>query len=231
MSAASPADPLLAGSFIRVSAAAADSTAPADQRRLCQQAAERNGEHIPPHFEFQEPAARKGRQRSGLDAALKLLHTRQIKTLYVGSRLDRLSRRDMREVGLVLDDLERVGGRIVFVADELDTSKPDVRPIIATLAEQAHAEHAARGPRMTAEEMRAWVAESRAKQGLPPTIRDPDTIAKVAAMVADALVASCSPAAQGAERTAQDLEADHQRDSHQAERVPDRQAPRKIERT
>ena len=46
----------------------------------------------------------------------------------------------MGHVGLILDELEKVGGRIVFVADGLDTSKPGVWPIIAILAEQARAE-------------------------------------------------------------------------------------------
>ncbi|SRR6266498_485919 len=41
---------------------------------------------------------------------------------------------------------------------------------------------------MTPEEARAAVARSRAKQGLPPTIPDPETLDKVAAMVADALL-------------------------------------------
>src|SRR6266545_4973635 len=82
-----------------------------NQRRLCHQAAERNGEHIPQEFEFQEldVSARKDRPRPGLDAALHVLLTGKIKTLYV-AKLDRLSRRGMGHVGLILDDLERAGG-------------------------------------------------------------------------------------------------------------------------
>jgi DNA invertase Pin-like site-specific DNA recombinase len=118
-----------------------DPFSPDNQRRLCHQAAERNGEHIPPEYELMEldVSARKDRTRRGLDAALKLLLTGKIKTLYVAT-LDRLSRRGMGHVGLILDELEKVGGRIVFVADGLDTSKPGVRPIVAILAEQARAE-------------------------------------------------------------------------------------------
>jgi hypothetical protein len=41
---------------------------------------------------------------------------------------------------------------------------------------------------MTPAEVRAWVAETRASQGLPPTITDPTTLAKLAAMVADTMV-------------------------------------------
>jgi DNA invertase Pin-like site-specific DNA recombinase len=132
-----------AGALVRLSAMppAYDPFSPDNQRRLCHEAAERNGEHIPPEYEFKELdiSGRKDRPRHDLDAALKLLLTGKIKTLYV-AKLDRLTRRGMGHVGLILDELEKVGGRIVFVADGLDTSKPGVRPIIAILAEQARAE-------------------------------------------------------------------------------------------
>ena len=132
-----------AGALLRVSAMppAHDPFSPDNQRRLCHDAAARNDEHIPPEFEVQEldVSGRKDRPRRGLDDALSLLLTRKIKTLYV-AKLDRLTRRGMGHVGLILDELEKVGGRIVFVADGLDTSKPGVRPIIAILAEQARAE-------------------------------------------------------------------------------------------
>jgi len=41
---------------------------------------------------------------------------------------------------------------------------------------------------MTREELRAWVAETRVRQGLAPTISDPAVLAKLAGMVADVLV-------------------------------------------
>jgi site-specific DNA recombinase len=132
-----------AGALLRLSAMppAYDPFSPDNQRRLCHQAATRNGEHVPPEFEFQEldVSGRKDRPRPGLDAALNALLTGRIKTLYV-AKLDRLSRRGMGHVGLILDELEKVGGRIVFVADGLNTSQPGVRQIIAILAEQARAE-------------------------------------------------------------------------------------------
>src|SRR5215218_8927621 len=132
-----------AGALLRLSAIppAHDPFSPDNQHRLCHDAAERNGEHIPPEFDFQEldVSGRRDRPRRDLDDALKLLLTRRIRTLYV-AKLDRLTRRGMGHVGLILDELEKVGGRIVFVADGLDTSKPGVRPIIAILAEQARAE-------------------------------------------------------------------------------------------
>ncbi len=41
---------------------------------------------------------------------------------------------------------------------------------------------------MSREELRAWVAETRARQGLPPRITDPTTVARLAALVADTMV-------------------------------------------
>ena len=132
-----------AGALLRLSALppAHDPFSPDNRRRLCHDAAEHNNEQIPPEFEFQEldVSGRKDRPRRGLDDALSLLLTRKVRTLYV-AKLDRLTRRGMGHVGLILDELEKVGGRIVFVADGLDTSRPGVRPIIAILAEQARAE-------------------------------------------------------------------------------------------
>jgi site-specific DNA recombinase len=84
---------------------------------------------------------------------------RDIRTLYV-ARLDRLTRRGMAYVGLILDELERVGGRIVFVAEGLDSSKPGARHIIAIQAEQVRAESDAIGWRIG-----EWHAHNR-RQGL-----------------------------------------------------------------
>ena len=43
---------------------------------------------------------------------------------------------------------------------------------------------------MISDEVRAWVAETRAKQGLPPTITDPATLAILAAAVAETMAAA-----------------------------------------
>jgi DNA invertase Pin-like site-specific DNA recombinase len=130
----SAASPIPAASYIRTSTA--NATEATGQRRLCQQTAEHNGEHIPPHFEIHQPAT--------FDEALQLVVTGQATTLYVGARLDRLGRRAASRLGLALDELDRVGGRIVFAADGLDTSRPEDRRAIAHLAEQARVEAPAR---------------------------------------------------------------------------------------
>jgi site-specific DNA recombinase len=131
-----------AGSYDRQSAlpVAYDPFSPENQRRLNREAAERNGEQIPPEFYFNDYlSGRKDVYRPGFEGAIRALLDGQIKTLYV-TKLDRLTRRGMAHIGTILDDLERVGGRIVFVAEGLDSSKPGARQIIAILAEQARAE-------------------------------------------------------------------------------------------
>jgi hypothetical protein len=47
------------------------------------------------------------------------------------------------------------------------------------------------------DEVRAWVAETRAKQGLPPTITDPTVLAELAAAVADTMVAAAPRGGDG----------------------------------
>jgi site-specific DNA recombinase len=73
------------------------------------------------------------------ERAIAALLNQEIEALII-PKLDRLSRRGMGQVGLLLDDLERVGGRIISVGDGLDSSQPGARQIIAFLAEQARTE-------------------------------------------------------------------------------------------
>jgi len=162
MSPASLASPSPAGSYRRLSVLTAehDPISPANQRRLNHQAAARNGECILPEFEFEDFAsAYKDTGRPGFDDAVKALLDGRIKTLYV-AKVDRLSRRGTGQVGLLLDRLEQVGGRIVFVGDNLDSSQPGARQVIAILSEQARAESDAIRWRM-----KQWHASNR-REGL-----------------------------------------------------------------
>lgn len=85
--------------------------------------------------------------RAGFDDAIAALTTGTVGTLIVW-KVDRLSRRGMGQVGTVLDDVEKVGGRIVFVQDGLDTSHTQARLVLALLSEVARSESANIGLRV-----------------------------------------------------------------------------------
>jgi len=85
--------------------------------------------------------------RDGFDAALAAIVTAEVATLVVW-KLDRLSRRGLGQVGQVLDQFERAGGRLVSVKDGLDTAQPQARMIIALLSEFARAESETMGVRI-----------------------------------------------------------------------------------
>jgi site-specific DNA recombinase len=106
-----------------------------------------------------EKSARKEVYRPQFEAALDALLTQRISTLIV-AKLDRLTRRGMGQLGLILDDLEKVGGRIVFVAEGIDSSQPSGRIILAVLSEVARAESDNIGWRVA-----LWHADNR-KRGL-----------------------------------------------------------------
>ncbi|MBR7828646.1 recombinase family protein [Actinospica sp. MGRD01-02] len=77
--------------------------------------------------------------RKGFDDALAAVTAGVVGTLIVW-KLDRLSRKGIGEIGRVLDDLSRVGARIVSVMDRKDTSDESDRIAIALLAELARQE-------------------------------------------------------------------------------------------
>lgn len=84
---------------------------------------------------------RAGVQRPDFDAAVKAVKGGEVGTLAVW-KLDRLSRRGAGQVGLVLDDVEAVGGRLFFLKDSLDSTVPGHRMVIVVVSEQARAESA-----------------------------------------------------------------------------------------
>ncbi|QYJ04233.1 recombinase family protein [Nocardioides panacisoli] len=83
---------------------------------------------------------RRGVKREGFDAALKAIVDGEAKTLAVW-KLDRLSRQGAGQVGVFLDDVERAGGRLVFLKDGLDTRTGNAaRMPIMVLSEIARSE-------------------------------------------------------------------------------------------
>ncbi|MGW7284896.1 recombinase family protein [Streptomyces sp. NPDC054847] len=86
-------------------------------------------------------------ERKGFDAALAAVTAGVVGTLIVW-KLDRLSRKGIGQVGKVLDDIEKAGGRLVSVVDGLDTSNESARTVVAMLAELARSESKTLGTRV-----------------------------------------------------------------------------------
>lgn len=98
--------------------------------------------------------------REDFDAAIRAVSSGEVDAL-AAWKLDRLSRRGAGQVGLVLDAVEEVGGRLVFLQDSLDTKVPGHRMVILMVSEQARTESANTSMRVSAK------IASDAAQGLP----------------------------------------------------------------
>jgi DNA invertase Pin-like site-specific DNA recombinase len=113
---------------------------PGNQDRLNKESAVLHGLQIKPGYEFWDTeSASKHRQRKDLDRAVAAIMNREVEALIV-PKLDRLSREGMGRIGLLLDDFEQVGARVIFADDGLDSSQEGARAIIAFKAEQARTE-------------------------------------------------------------------------------------------
>jgi len=116
-----------------------DPSSPDSQRRINGECAARMAVKLVSEFCDLDRPARKDTRRPQYEEAVQWLMERRAEYLIV-PKLDRLSRRGMGHVGLLLDDLEEVGGKIVFAAEGLNTTQPGARQVIGFLAEQARAE-------------------------------------------------------------------------------------------
>jgi site-specific DNA recombinase len=152
-----------AGGYVRLSALpqAYDPFSPDNQRRMIGEAAAREGADLVKEYVDLDLSGRKDIHRPGFEEGIEDLVQQRIEVLFAAT-VDRFSRRGMGQVGSVLDELERVDGRIVFVKENLDSSKPNSRLVIALLAEQARAEADAISWRLTqwhehARRMGLWV--------------------------------------------------------------------------
>jgi site-specific DNA recombinase len=141
--AGGPAHPAagLGGDYIRLSDVPVDYDpfSPDTQRRICHQAADQRGVKLVREFVDLDLSAHKDIYRPGYENGIKALVNQEIEYLFVPT-VDRFSRRGMGQVGLVLDELEKAGGRIIFVKEGLDSADPNSRLIIGVLAERARGE-------------------------------------------------------------------------------------------
>jgi DNA invertase Pin-like site-specific DNA recombinase len=137
----------LADLYLRLSLDREGKTAIGRQEADCRAAAMRMGLEVRRVHIDRGRSGFKNVERRGFDAAISALTTGTVGTLLVW-KVDRLSRRGMGQIGTVLDDVERAGGRIVFVQDGLDTSQAQSRLVLALLSEVARSESANLGMRV-----------------------------------------------------------------------------------
>jgi len=104
--------------------------------------------------------------RDEFDAAVRAVSAGEVQTLAVW-KLDRLSRRGAGQVGLVLDAVEKAGGRVFFLKDSLDSTVPGHRMVIMVVSEQARAESANTSARVK-NKIAADIAKGIPKAGLRP---------------------------------------------------------------
>ncbi|MFH8616557.1 recombinase family protein [Streptomyces sp. NPDC017979] len=125
--------------YLRLSLDREGKTAIDRQEADCRAWAERNGLTVRKVHIDRGRSGYKNVSRKGFDAAITAATAGVVGVLIVW-KLDRLSRRGIGEVGKALDDIGRVGGRLVSVMDGLDTKNDSARVTIAMLAELARTE-------------------------------------------------------------------------------------------
>ena len=133
--------------YLRLSLDRDGKTAIERQEADCRAWAERNGLTVRKVHIDRGRSGYKSVECKGFDAALAAVTAGVVGTLIVW-KLDRLSRKGIGQVGQVLDSIGRVGGRLVSVVDNLDTSNDSARLVVAMLAELARSESKNLGTRV-----------------------------------------------------------------------------------
>ncbi|MEU7294029.1 recombinase family protein [Streptomyces exfoliatus] len=125
--------------YLRLSLDRDGKTAIERQEADCRAWAERNGLTVRKVHIDRGRSGYKNVSRKGFEAAVTAITAGVVGVLVVW-KLDRLSRKGIGEVGKALDDMDRVGGRLVSVMDGLDTGNDSARAAIGVLAELARNE-------------------------------------------------------------------------------------------
>ncbi|MEU7156169.1 recombinase family protein [Streptomyces chrestomyceticus] len=133
--------------YLRMSLDRGGKTAIERQEADCSAWAERSGLTVRKVHIDRGRSGYKAVERKGFNAALAAVTAGVVGTLIVW-KLDRLSRKGIGQVGKVLDDIEKAGGRLVSVVDGLDTSNDSARMVVAMLAELARSESKNLGTRV-----------------------------------------------------------------------------------
>ncbi|GAA4859176.1 recombinase family protein [Kitasatospora terrestris] len=133
--------------YLRLSLDRDGKTAIERQEVDCRAWAERNGLTVRKVHIDRGRSGFKDVERKGFDSALAAVTAGVVGTLIVW-KLDRLSRKGIGQVGKVLDNIEKAGGRLVSVVDGLDTSNDSARMVVGMLAELARSESKNLGTRV-----------------------------------------------------------------------------------
>ncbi|MGW0312340.1 recombinase family protein [Streptomyces flavidovirens] len=129
----------LADIFLRRSTLMDDKATLDAHERVLRGAIEAEGLTVRKVWREEVSASKRGVKREKFDAAIAAALARETGALWV-YKLDRLSRRGMGHVGIVLDDFERIGAALKAHMDGLDSRNPNHRIIFAVAAEQARTE-------------------------------------------------------------------------------------------
>ncbi|MER8183433.1 recombinase family protein [Kitasatospora sp. NPDC094015] len=182
--------------YLRLSLDRDGKTAIERQEADCRAWAERHGLTVRKVHIDRGRSGFKDVERKGFDSAIAAVTADVVGTLIVW-KLDRLSRKGIGEVGKVLDDIEKAGGRLVSVVDGLDTSNDSARKVVAMLAEFARSESRNLGARV-AHAKRHLRRQGRWIGGQPPygllvdpatkrLVHDPETAVHARLIADDAL--------------------------------------------
>jgi len=148
--------------YIRVSTRAQNY---ATQRDAIERAAKVRGETVERWFEEKRTA--KKLDRPVLKDVRELSRRGCLRKLYV-FRLDRLARSGIRDMLMVLEELETHGTKVISVSDGIDLEGPARDVIVSVLAWAAQWEHRAHGERVSA--ARARVEASGGQWGRPRSV-------------------------------------------------------------
>ncbi|MFE9496316.1 recombinase family protein [Streptomyces collinus] len=129
----------LADIFLRRSTLMDDKATLDAHEGVLRTAIEAEGKSVRKVWREEVSASKRGVKREEFDAAIAAVLARDTGELWV-YKLDRLSRRGMGHVGIVLDDFERIGAALRAHVDGLDSRNPNHRIIFAVAAEQARSE-------------------------------------------------------------------------------------------
>ncbi|WP_394435754.1 recombinase family protein [Streptomyces sp. SGAir0957] len=125
--------------FLRRSTLMDDKATLDAHENVLRKAIEADGKTVRKVWREEVSASKRGVKREEFDAAIAAVLARETGELWV-YKLDRLSRRGMGHVGIVLDDFERMGAALRAHVDGLDSRNPNHRIIFAVAAEQARSE-------------------------------------------------------------------------------------------